>query len=568
MKRIIYIILFFAAVTSAMPKDRLAVLPFAGGEDDEGEAIAELFSFTPELNQEFEPVPRTGINRAIEAEQIFQRDLGAANTQNAAALGQELGVKYVACGDITALGNQKLLTILIIDVEELRLITGDIQTYTKIEDIRPKLPDMARAMTEIARLNTSGLPRLALAPVRLTGGGDSGSADTLAHILAIYITKNGKYAVYPRTSSLEQMQSEYEDDRLPVPYENSAPNMTLSVTARKLGTYTMFNAAIIDMTSMVQIAGDSVDYNTLDDGILAMKSLALKLSGINTNYMAGSAEDFSKAVDEINSSGGSGWEYSIVVDGDFAVNGVSFTANAQKTIIISGKTSACALSSNKTSTALFTVQGGVTLILDRNITLRGGGRDSVIMDVRGGTLVMKAGALIRSGGRGGVIVRGGGKFRMEGGSISGNARDSDSGGGGVYVGIGSVFTMEDGIIHDNYAKYGGGVYVSGMGARFTMTGGTITGNNAAYGGGICVSGVGAEFVMAGGLIAKNPARWGSGVYVEGGRFVKTGGGHIETDNSLGEYCVFIFDGGKVRKNAAGPDARLDSLKTGLAGGWE
>jgi hypothetical protein len=458
-------------------------------------------------------------------------------------------------------------------LEELRLITGDIQTYTKIEDIRIKLPEMARAMTEMVRLNTSGLPRLALAPVRLTGGGDSdgansGNADTLAQILAIYIAKNGKYAVYPRTSSLGRVQSEYEDDRLPIPYEGGRPNMTLSVTARKLGGHTMFNAAIIDMTSMGQTAGDSVDYDTLDDGILAMKSLALKLSGINMNYMAGSAEDFSKAVDEINSSDGSGWEYSIMVDGDFALNGVSFTSDAQKTIILSGKSSACALSSGNTS-ALFTVSDGVTLILDKNIVLRGGGRDSVIVDVRGGMLVMRAGSLIRGGGRGGVMIRGGGKFRMEGGAISGNARESGSGGGGVYVGIGSVFTMEEGIIHDNYAKYGGGVYVSGMGARFTMTGGAITGNDAVYGGGVCVSGVGAEFVMTGGVISKNPAKFGGGVYAEGGRFVKTGGGQIETGSPpLGEDCVFIFNGGKIRKSAAGPDVRLDSLKTGEAGGWE
>jgi hypothetical protein len=49
----------------------------------------------------------------------------------------------------------------------------------------------------------------------------------------------------------------------------------------------MFNASIIDIESGEQLTGHSVDYNTLDDGIFAMKTVAQKLAGVAVKKSGG-----------------------------------------------------------------------------------------------------------------------------------------------------------------------------------------------------------------------------------------------------------------------------------------
>ncbi|MDR1957256.1 MAG: hypothetical protein LBQ30_10455 [Treponema sp.] len=268
-------------------KDTLAVLPFTGGEGEDGETIAELFSFDGELNRVFNPIPRTSINQAIRREQRFQHESSMTDPDTIIALGKQLGAQYVVSGNITRLGAQKLLVISILKIDELRQVAGDLQTYGEIEEIRPKLPGMAQNIVAASRIDPTGLPRLAVVPVQLNGGADPRNADVLAQILAIRIIRSGKYAVYPRTSSLEQVQKEYDhqfsgntaDEYLPDIGRGTNPELVLSVTARKLGRITMFNAAIINLLTGVQEIGKSVDYQSLDDGMRVMEELARSLTG-------------------------------------------------------------------------------------------------------------------------------------------------------------------------------------------------------------------------------------------------------------------------------------------------
>ena len=120
---------------------------------------------------------------------------------------------------------------------------------------------------------------------------------------------------------------------------------------------------------------------------------------------------------------------------------------------------------------LFTVESGVTLVLDNNITLvgrnqaaHGADNNSHLVRVNnGGTLVMNAGARVtgntntssweNSGG--GVRVNSGGTFVMRGGEIAGNsAGNASNTGGGVHVASGGTFRISDGIIHGNDAAEG------------------------------------------------------------------------------------------------------------------
>ncbi|MDR1174685.1 MAG: penicillin-binding protein activator LpoB [Treponema sp.] len=273
---------------TAEAKDNLAVLPFTGGTAEEGETIAELFSFSSELNTEFAPIPRTSITRAIGNEQKFQTGTGMTDPDTIAAIGKQLGAKYVVAGNIAKLGNRNLLIISILKIDDLRQIAGDIQTYGKIEEIQDKLPAMAQNIITATRMpDQAGLDKLAVTPVELGGNIDSRVADTLAQILSLNLIKSGKYAVYPRTATLEQVQAEYKTQMSGVTADENVvdigkgenPRFVLSVVARRLGNRNMFNASIINLESGVQLIGRSEAYNSLDDGIEVMGNLARELTG-------------------------------------------------------------------------------------------------------------------------------------------------------------------------------------------------------------------------------------------------------------------------------------------------
>ena len=267
-------------------KENLAILPFTGGQGDEGETIAELFSFNDRLNDVFSPIPRTSITQAIRSEQRFQMNSGMTDADTIVAIGHQLGARYVVAGNITSIGNNKLLVISIIDIRNLQQVAGDYQTYTNMLDIRNKLPNMAGNIIQATQQNTASLPKLAVVPVQLQGGADQRNADTLTQILSIHLIRSGKYTVYPRTKSLEQVMEEHKIQFSGITADSNVigvgfgenPNLVLSVVARKLDNVNMFNAAIINLFTGGQVIGRSVDYRDINDGIRAMERLSNELT--------------------------------------------------------------------------------------------------------------------------------------------------------------------------------------------------------------------------------------------------------------------------------------------------
>jgi TolB-like protein len=278
---------------AAVAKDNLAILPFTGGVGEEGETIAELFSYNRELNAAFTPIPRTSITRAIRDEQKFQMSAGMTDPDTITAIGKQLGAQYIVTGNIAKLGDRNLLIVSIIKIDDLRQIAGDVQTYAKIEEIQGKLPAMARNIVEATKINATRLDKLAVIPVELGGNVDSQSADALAQILSINLIRSRKYAVYPRTATLEQVQTEYNnqlngstaDKNIVGIGKGENPRFVLSVVARRLGDRNMFNASIINLESGAQLIGGSVNYQTLNDGIAAMENLARELTGVSTGMI-------------------------------------------------------------------------------------------------------------------------------------------------------------------------------------------------------------------------------------------------------------------------------------------
>jgi hypothetical protein len=143
---------------------------------------------------------------------------------------------------------------------------------------------MTRNIIAATKIDSTGFDNLAVVPVVLENNIDTRVSDTLAQILSINLIK--RYAVYPRTSTLEQVQSEYKTQEEAAAEGNQVnigkgenPRFVLGVRARRLDDENMFNALIINLETGLQYAGGSANYSTLDDGIQAMEELARKLTG-------------------------------------------------------------------------------------------------------------------------------------------------------------------------------------------------------------------------------------------------------------------------------------------------
>jgi len=193
--------------------------------------------------------------------------------------------------------------------------------------------------------------------------------------------------------------------------------------------------------------------------------------------------------------------------------------------------------------SMFTVNSGVTLILDKNITLVGrSANTSPLVSVSNGSLIMNDGVKITgnicNSHGGGVYVKSG-TFNMNGGTISEN---NAYGGGGVYVETGGIFVMHNGTIKNNTTNSvgGGGICIFGTS---NIYGGIITKNEdkSSYGGGGIFVFTGGVLTMYDGTISGNTAnRFGGGVYVY-------------TDNSTFTMYGGVISGNTAKESGGGID---------------
>jgi hypothetical protein len=313
----------------------------------------------------------------------------------------------------------------------------------------------------------------------------------------------------------------------------------------------------------------------------------------------------------------SGTVYTVEVSANESISPTTLSysgrTNIGITLISTGAERVISLSSNGT---LFTVERGVTLTLDNNITLQGrtNNSSSLVRVNSGGTLVMNTEASVSgnslsstaSAYGGGVYVASSGTFTMHGGKISGNSSASAttgslslfSSGGGVYVASSGTFTMHGGEISGNSASSssystssGGGVYVYSDGT-FTMYGGKISGNSSAntsngtayvYGGGVYVASSG-NFTMHDGEISGNSSAtiayyseaYGGGVYsrgtftMHGGKIsgnsssaIQTGSPNLSSRGG-GVYSSgsFTMRGGEISGNSTSTSTASSSYSSG------
>jgi hypothetical protein len=201
----------------------------------------------------------------------------------------ELGINYVVAGDITKLGRQNLLVISIIDLGKLVQIAGDVQIFGNKREIEGKLPGMARNIIDGAKIDWTNKPMLAVVNPRLSDNADPAAANVLGEILGIEITRTGKYAVYPRNTTLEAVQTEWDNQHRGTtavadpqgPGRADKPGQVLSVIARGgegSVTTTRFNASIISLDTGEQVSFTSQTYQNIESGIAVMRTIAKELT--------------------------------------------------------------------------------------------------------------------------------------------------------------------------------------------------------------------------------------------------------------------------------------------------
>jgi TolB-like protein len=276
-----------AAVAQAKPV--LGILPFTGGTAQDGETIANLFANSEDLREAFTIVMRTAITEGIMKEQEIQR-MGLTDSDTIAELGVQLNANYVVSGHITNFRGKKLLTISIIGVKTFQQIAGDYREYKEIADIRALLPDMAKRVVAATR-GASDANGLAVLPLSAAANVEQEEAEFLAQILATELANGHKYAVLPRTSTIERAMTEQEiqrsglTDKRSIAAIGEATNAryVLSGTITNLGNVNLFDVKIFDVENGGLITGKDIEYRNLEDGIDIMRELAYLLTGIKTD---------------------------------------------------------------------------------------------------------------------------------------------------------------------------------------------------------------------------------------------------------------------------------------------
>jgi len=566
-RRLIIVIFLgcLALVSYAQNRPTIAILPFTGGSIEDGETIPELFSFDQTLNSVFSPMPRTSINSAIRQEQSFQMSSGMTNPETISRIGRQLGARYVVAGTITNLGDQHLLVISIMQIENLQMVAGEWIKYTEIGEIQEKIPQLAQVIVELYRRDISQLQKIAVLPFQTTRG--DREADALAQIFAVEVVRSGTYAVFPRTQTLEQVQTEYRnqlDGRTADEYtirigRGENPLLALSGAVRSLGANRrMFNASIINVESGVQLKGDSVNYNAIEEAVESIWYLAAKLTG--QEFIVRYPYELSAALRNINGSNNNtiNGNFIITLSGNIDPTALRFLTNGRKLIIIRGDNIERTITSGLGS--LIEIPAGITLVLENNIQLHGGNREqSIIRILNGGTLRMEAGVTITGAKRPAISVGTNSIFIMNGGTITGNSNTANHQWGAGVIIYGGLFIMNDGVISRNTSGTGAGVYIAN--GTFIMNGGVINNNRAeqyqfqrqSYGGS------------------------GGGVYINSSYlphisdlwclFIKTGGTISNNSSSGSGYQVFEGSSRRFRNRALGPNDNVDNRERGDAGWW-
>jgi formylglycine-generating enzyme required for sulfatase activity len=296
---IVFVTLVLSALSAYGQGKEIALLPFTGGQTSDGEYIVSSFARQRDLRGAFDKV--TLVTRTTQAfmrfEQRFQRMSGLTDADTIFELGKQLNASHVMAGYITKFGTQNLVLVSVLDVESLQQIAGDYRAYKNIEEIADMIPDMARNLARLVGRDTGKLPGLSVPPFDNINGVNEQDAQVLAQILAIGLANGSKYAVLPRTDSLQKVLEEHnrqrsgETDQERVKRLGAGRNAqyVLASSVQTLGTLTSFTADVLDIRDGSYRDGYERRYKNFSEGLDLMPELAAALNGEQASEQAPAA---------------------------------------------------------------------------------------------------------------------------------------------------------------------------------------------------------------------------------------------------------------------------------------
>ena len=237
-------------VAAAVEKPKLAILHFTGGQGDDGETIAALFSLQNELRSGFDIVPRTSEVNEIVSGRDFQAS-SFINTDAVAALGRRLNTDYVLAGYIRPVEDRSLLVAYIVHTGSAALVGGSYRLYDSIEEIPDILPYMDASLAAAAKQNSSALPGLAAAS-------ETEAADPMTQLLLVDLANTGSYVVYSTPASAAEL---------------------LSIEAMSLRGINVMVAELLDAESGGHLGEGSLNYGAFEDGMEQLPNLVAQLLG-------------------------------------------------------------------------------------------------------------------------------------------------------------------------------------------------------------------------------------------------------------------------------------------------
>ena len=256
-------------------------MPFTGGNAGDGEIMSTLLSFQNEIMKEFSIVSTTNAVKAMVTDQYFQL-MGMSDSDYISRIGTMLGADYVISGSIRNLGDRNLIIATIIDTKSLQLLAGEYREYRRREEIPAQLDIIARSMIAGSKRDTSGLSKIAIAPVSIPREGiNAPEAETLVQIMAIDLANTGLFAVLPRLTAIGDIlrRPEYHSLGYIVLGQSINVNYVLASEVRNTGSSHIITASIYNVDGRDLLAESSRNYQSIRDGIAIASELGSYLAG-------------------------------------------------------------------------------------------------------------------------------------------------------------------------------------------------------------------------------------------------------------------------------------------------
>ncbi|MCL2762616.1 MAG: hypothetical protein FWD36_05360 [Treponema sp.] len=267
-------------------KPVIGILPFQGGTGAEGDTVANLFAHQPALIEAFTVVTRTSTGLdIILREQGIAANLSDSNT--IASIGRLLNADYVLTGSIRRVGDKNLLIATVVDVNTFEQVAGEYQRYRNLGEATSFMSSMSKNLVN-ATLGRSTAQRenLAIVPFGHHAGVSAHDSYTLMQILAIELTKTGRYTILPRTSAAEAAKTEQgiqlagwtEEEGMAAVFSATNAEVVLNGNIGSIGEVNVFIAQILHVRTGSVITGKSINYKAITDGIGLMTEMAILLT--------------------------------------------------------------------------------------------------------------------------------------------------------------------------------------------------------------------------------------------------------------------------------------------------